>query len=328
MEIQALPDYKASNYEIEKYLDEPLLEYVWIVANKFKPDCDEQGIYPSIAPIIFANRCIESTLTDDEKYARYLEIYPHRDIECAKSHYSEEKPLDSSFLEKFFADEEIQKTLEAFSLDPVKFWYLLLFVNDLMEDTCTNAPSRETSEIDKINDMIEGVLEATELITKSNGRQNYETQDPLILSVVKASIQHFITTYNDIIDTSETREECKARLEQLGLRNTFTSRVAIIYNNKVTLEKSHKTRVFATLFKYFLRDKIANREVLKKSRLKISTDKLLLISKLTYIVGIQGYDYYEPTINDKDNRKLSNLLNRYKNETLPSLIGTIYSGRF
>ena len=67
MEIQALPDYKASNYEIEKYLDEPLLEYVWIVANKFKPDCDEQGTYPSIAPIIFANRCIESTLTDDEK---------------------------------------------------------------------------------------------------------------------------------------------------------------------------------------------------------------------------------------------------------------------
>jgi hypothetical protein len=32
MEIQQLPDHKAYRSEIDKYLDEPLLEYVWTVA--------------------------------------------------------------------------------------------------------------------------------------------------------------------------------------------------------------------------------------------------------------------------------------------------------
>lgn len=329
MEIQELPDYKASRYDIDKYLDEPLLEYVWKVADKFKPDFDGEDFCPSTAPIIFANRYIDSKLTDDERYARYLEIHPYHDLDCAKEYYAKQTEFDSSFEEKFFESEDVQKTLEAFNLDPVKFWYLLLFVNDLMEDVCTDAPSRETSEIEKINDMVEGVLGATEIITKSNGRQNYETQDPLTLSVLKASVQHFIATYNDIIDTSETREECRARLEQIGLNGMLNSRVAIIYDDNVTLEKSHKTRVFATMFRYFMDDKMADRDILKKSREKISTDKLLLISRLTHIVGLQGEDYYEQYMeNGKDNRKLSNLLNRYRNEPLPSMIGRLYSGGF
>ena len=328
MEIRELPDYKATPYEVDKYIDEPLLEYVWEVANEFKPDCDEQGIYPSIAPIIFANRCIESKLTDNERYARYLEIYPHRDIDCAKNHYSEQRPLDSSFKDLFFGKEEVQDTLKAFNLDPCKFWYLLLFVNDLMVDVCINAPSRGTSELENVSNMVDKVLDATEIITKANGRQNYETQDPFILFIMKASLQHFITSYNNIIETSENYEECRVRLKEIGLNDIFKNRIAIISEDKVTLEKSHRTRVFATLFKYFLKSRTADREVLKKSRLKISTDKLLLISRLTHIVGLQGSDYYEAIINDKDNRKLSNLLNRYKDESLPPMTGRIYSGWF
>ena len=81
MEIQQLPDHKAYRSEIDKYLDEPLLEYVWTVADKFMPVVDYEGCSESQAPVIFANRCIESTLTDDEKYARFMEFFPNNDRE-------------------------------------------------------------------------------------------------------------------------------------------------------------------------------------------------------------------------------------------------------
>ena len=329
MEILELPDHKAYHTDIDKYLDEPLLEYVWIVANEFKPDCDGDGIYPSIAPVIFANRYIESKLTDEEKYTRYLEIRPEHKLEYAKDYYAKFTELNTSFKDSFFSKEEVLQTLEAFNIDLNKFWYLLLFVNDLVEDCCTNAPGREVSEMDRIDDMVKGMLEATEIITKANGRQNYQTQDPLTINVLKASVQHFIATYKEILKTSENAKECRLRLEQIGLSRSFQSRVAIIYDDKVTLDKSHKTRMFALLLNYFLKEKKANREFIKKSAVKISTDKLLLISRLAHIVGIQDKEYYERyTENGDDNRKLSNLLNRYKNEPLPPMIGRIYSGWF
>ena len=57
MKIQDLPDHKAHYSEIDKYLDEPLLEYVWKVANSFLPVVDFDGEpSESQAPIIFANR--------------------------------------------------------------------------------------------------------------------------------------------------------------------------------------------------------------------------------------------------------------------------------
>ena len=83
------------------------------------------------------------------------------------------------------------------------------------------------------------------------------------------------------------------------------------------------------MFQYFLEDKVADRDFVKRSKVKISTDKLLLISRLAHIVGLQGEDYYEPYMeNGNPNRTLSNLLSRYRNEPLPSMIGTIYSGGF
>ena len=330
MEIQELPDYKAHRSEIDKYLDEPLFEYIWKVADCFLPVVDYDGAQSeSQAPVIFANRYIESKLTNDEKYKRFIDFFPSNNIDSAKQYYEERTGLDTSFKDTFFNDEEIQNTLKAFRIDLNKFWYLLLFVNDVVIDVCTNAPSRKSSQVDKVNEMLKGISEATEVITKKNGRKNYETQDEFTLNVLQASINYFIQTYNNIVNTSDTTQECKKRLEQLGLRGMFKDWEELIYKEKVGLEKSHKTRLFAEMFQYFLKDIEADREVVKKSKEKISTDKLLLISRLTHIIGLQGKDYYERYTEDgKDNRKLSNLLNRYRNEPLPPTIGWIYSGGF
>ncbi len=329
MEIQELPDYKAYRSEIDKYLDEPLLEYVWIVANQFLPVVDEDGRSESHAPIIFTNRWIESNMTTEERYARFLEFFPNNTQEDIEQYYSKRPLLDTSFKETFFEKEEVLQTLKAFNIDLTKFWYLLLFIHDVVEDVCKNAPVHEPSQIDKVNELSEEISVATKILLEHDGRQSYKTQDAFTLSVLKASVDYYIQTYNDILNTSKTREERDAKLEALGLNGVIKSWHVLNYDEKVKLEKSHRTRVFTAMFQYFLEDKIADREFVKRSREKISTDKLLLISRLTHIVGIQGEDYFaQYTENGDQNRKLSNLLSRYRNEPLPHMIGTIYSGGF
>lgn len=329
MEIQELPDYKARRYETEKYLDEPLLEYVWIVANHFFLEYDGQDYSESRRPVIFANRYIESKLSDDEKYLRYTKIYPDSTIESAKKHYAERTTLDTSFKSKFLDSEEMLKTLQAFNLDLSKFYYLLLFINDVVEDACTNAPTLGLSKVEKVNEMATSILEATKIRTEKNGRMNYETEDEYTLSILKSSLKYFIKTYNEILNANKDNEELKQKLQDLGINHIINDYVPINFDEKITLEKSHKTRIFANLFQYFLKDKQIDREFVKKSKEKISTDKLLLISRLTHIVGIQGVDYYERyTYNGDENRKLSNLLSRYKKEPQLSMTGRIYSGWF
>ena len=331
MEIQGLPDHKAHYSEIDKYLDEPLLEYVWEVADRFLPVVDGDCCCESQAPVIFANRYIESKLTDEEKYARYIEFHPDATIDSAKEYYATRAGLDTSFIEDFFNRKEVINTLNAFHLDLEKFWYLLLFINDVVEDVCTNAPGRTTTQVDKVNELAKEISEATEIITKKNGRKSYETQDAFTLHVLNASISYFIKTYNSIVDGSGTYEECKAKLQELGLGDMFNDRAMLIYEERVALEKSHKTRLFAEMFQYFFKDLEADPEMKLDFTRKDSVDKLLLISRLTHIVGLQGEEYYERHIlNDKGkyvaNRRLSNLLSRYRDEPLPSTIGRIYCG--
>ena len=70
MEIEELPDLKVNWIESYKYLAEPLLEYVWEVANHFLPDYEDV----SAAPAIFANRYAERNLSVEERYERNKEM--------------------------------------------------------------------------------------------------------------------------------------------------------------------------------------------------------------------------------------------------------------
>ena len=327
--IQELPDYKAKHYEYDKYLDEPLLNYVWKIADNFFPDYDGEVYSPSITPVIFANRYIESKLTDEEKYARYMEIYPDTTLDSAKEYYSSQTELDTSFKDKFLKSREVLNTIKAFNLDLDKFWYLLLFVNDLVEDCCTNALGHGQSEVEKVNEMAERISECTEVISKRNGRKHYETNDEYTLSILKSSVKFFIKTYNEIIENSKNREELNVRLKELGIDRTINNDFPIKFEEKVSLDKSQRTRLFAEFFQYFLKDIKADRELMgRHTTREDSTDKLLFISRLTYIVGLQDKDYYERLILKEGkyvaNRKLSNLLSRYRNEPLPHKTGRIY----
>jgi hypothetical protein len=331
MDFQELPDNKARYSDYYKYIDEPLLEYVWKIANGFYPDYDGEDYGPSFTPVIFANRYIETKLNDEEKYARLQEINPFWSLETIKEYYSSRTKLDTSFKDKFLDSKEVLNTIKAFNLDLNKFWYLLLFVYDLVEDCCTNAPEHGQSEIKKIDEMAEKISESTEIIAKRNGKKHYETNDEYTLSILKASVNYFIKTYNDIIENSKNREERNARLKELGINKTIQDVATIKFEEKITLNDSHKIRLFTEFFQYFLKDLKADRKLMGiHTTSEDSTDKLLFISRLTYIVGLQDETYYKRLIL-KDgkyvaNRKLSNLLSRYRDEPLPQKTGRYYSG--
>jgi hypothetical protein len=225
----------------------------------------------------------------------------------------------------------VLNTIKAFNLDLDKFWYLLLFVNDLVKDCCIDAPGHGQSEVEKVDEMAEKISESTEVILKKNGRENYRTEDEYTLSILKSSVNYFIKTYIDIIENSKNREERNARLKELGINKTIQDVATIKFEEKITLNDSHKIRLFTEFFQYFLKDLKADRKLMGiHTTSEDSTDKLLFISRLTYIVGLQDETYYKRLIL-KDgkyvaNRKLSNLLSRYRDEPLPQKTGRYYSG--
>ncbi len=166
MNIEELPDLKIAWHESYKCLDVPLLEYVWIIANKFLPAYEDV----SAAPAIFANRYSERNLTIEERYERAKEMKLFKGT-LEKYKETSYRKLDDSFKEKFLTNEDLQNTIEAFGLDVSKFWYLLLFVYDFIEDIGTNAPLLGKSVLEDFIDFHINLLEATSITLKKNNRK-------------------------------------------------------------------------------------------------------------------------------------------------------------
>ena len=167
MKIEELPDRKAHWHESNLLRNEPLLEYVWEVALEFDalPSNFVEETNESLAPTTFANRYAESKLTDKERYARHKEMY---NSDKSFEEYTKEKyyKLDTSFKDKFLNNKDLQNTIEAFGLDVSKFWYLLLFVYDYIEDFSTNAPTPHNDTLSEFNVFNLKLEEATEIMLK------------------------------------------------------------------------------------------------------------------------------------------------------------------
>lgn len=331
MEIEELPDLKIdwfNNYY--EYQNAPLLEYVCEVANKFLPSVEDttEGMMfvASDAPAIFANRYAERNLTIEERYERVKEM---RLFKGTLETYKETsyRKLDDSFKEKFLNNEDLQNTIEAFGLDVSKFWYLLLFVYDFIEDIGTNAPTMGDSALEDFSSFHLNLLEATSITLKKNNRKSYATEKEDTIRIIQAALQHFVNTYSDIAHGEQDREEKIKQLKEIGLKGFIDHSLLsqMNFNNKFSLDMSHKKWKFADMFQYFLEDKKASRSKVRNKKAKVFTDKLMFISRLIYIVGYDGERYNEEYDEDgKPNRMLSNLLRKYNKEKFPSVISNCY----
>ncbi len=317
--IKELPDLKIGWWESYKCLDEPLLEYVWEVANHF---VSYEGDI-SIAPAKFVNRYITSKLTPEENVLRLKEMGIDKSLDDFIA--PNFKKMDMSFKDRFLENEDLQNTIKAFGLDVSKLWYLLLFVHDYIEDFGTNAPSLKKSEVQDIDDFVDNLSDSTGIILINEGKKNFDTSEKNTIEFIQLALDYYIKTYNDIINQNLASKDKLKLLKDIGLNHFLEHGQAIDFENQRTLEITFKKWKFADMFQYFLKDRKADKKNISNINVKVSADKIMFISRLIYTVGYDGKRYneeYDPDGNK--NRKLSNLLRKYRNEDFPDFANHYY----
>ena len=318
--IEELPDLKIGWYESYKCLDEPLLEYVWEVANHFLPDYEDV----SSAPAIFANRYAERNLSVEERYkrAKGMKTFKGTLEEYKKREY---RKVDDSFKEKFLSNEDLQNTIEAYKLDVSKFWYLLLFVYDFIEDIGTNAPIMGKSVLEDFATFLTNLCDASSITLKQGNKKSYYTEREDLINIIQIAVHHFSESYTKIINSNKDRETKIEQLEEIGLKgfidNSLLSKMD--FKEKFSLDISHKKWKFTDMFLFFIERRKAT--TIPNKKIKVSKDKMMFISRLIYTVGYDGKRYNEEyDSKGNKNRMLSNLLRRYKNEKFPPVIANNY----
>lgn len=323
MEIEELPDLKENIEDYYEYHGVSLLDYVCDITNKFIPNLEQEYMIESKAPAIFSNRYFESKLSIEERYQRHKEFYlSNETFEDYLKCNSDYRKLDASFKERYLGNEDLQNTIEAFGLDVSKFWYLLLFVYDYIEDIGKNAPTLGKTIIEDINELNSKLSEATDLILKKDNRKSYATESENTINFINAASQYYVKTYNSIVNADSTREDKLQQLKEIGLDKFINGYTSFDLKGSY-LDISYKKWKFAEMFLYFLEDKKAVTIPNKKE--KVSKDKMIFISRLIYTVGYDGKRYNEEYDEEGNkNRMLSNLLRRYSKEEFPTVIGHYY----
>ena len=316
--IEELPDLKIGWCESYKCLDEPLLEYVWEVANHF---VSYEGDI-SIAPAKFVNRYITSKLTPEENVLRLKEMGVDKSLEDFMA--PNFKKMDMSFKDKFLENEDLQNTIKAFGLDVSKLWYLLLFVHDYIEDFSTSLKKSEVQDIGDFVDSLSNCSGITLTLTNEK-KKSFDTSEKNTIEFVQLALDYYITTYNDIINQNLPQKDKLKLLKEIGLNHFLEHGQAIDFENKGNLAISFKKWKFADMFQFFLKDRKADKKKLSHINVKVSADKMMFISRLIYTVGYDGKRYNEEYDSDgSKNRMLSNLLRKYKNEDFPDFANHYY----
>ena len=284
--------------------------------------------------ICFAHDPLYETLIPDPDVRKRLmpELF-HCDMDefyetCeifADSEELKSRKLDDSFKEKFLTNEDLQNTIEAYKLDVSKFWYLLLFIYDFIEDIGTNAPALNKSVLEDFSYFHANLLEATSITLKKDNKKSYVIEREGTIRIIQAALQHFVNTYSDIIHSEQDREAMIKQLNDIGLegfiRNDLSSKIS--FTDKFSLDISYKKWKFTDMFLFFIERRKAT--TIPNKKVKVSKDKMMLVSRLIYTVGYDGKRYNEEyDLEGNKNRMLSNLLRRYKNEIFPSVIANNY----
>ena len=218
MIIEELQDREFYLYAPAALRKEPLLEYVWEVALEFAKieNPFEYETFETSAPTIFALRYAERKLTDKERYLRFVKNLEWDTLTFEVYSKKKYRKLKTSFKDDFLNNEQLQYTIEAFGLDVSKFWYLLLFVYDYIEDFSFNAPTLKKSTLEEFMHLHK-MLDETTSITLRNGKNKcYDTDRADIIKLVRTIFDFYFNSYKDILNIPEDEHAIKA-LKKLGL---------------------------------------------------------------------------------------------------------------
>lgn len=219
--------------------------------------------------------------------------------------------IDQSRKQKYLDSKEVQDTLKAFHLDAEKFWYLCLFIKDIVEGYADGydaiSPREEISQLVALLQKVESDKNDKSLRTKSNallslklGKMSVKIDNQLTLGIIKAALYAILQTDNRMLDAD--------------LLNMTEVHKSVIY----------KVAWFNRFLSGFLKDKVADKAIYASKGSAISTDKGLLISRMIFVLGISDdesfFEEYHKTKEGKvvKSDQLKGYIKRYKNVEVPA----------
>jgi len=283
--IQELPIHEDSwTYTF----DEPLLDYVCKVANFYWMEYDAEIGEPmgySNVPRRFASRYLngEIDVSHKELYCKCVtpRITHAKHIKYMENiYYGQEEHVGSNSEDESFPD--ISMTLKAYNLDISKFWYLCVFLKDYVtgetiegarieQDSHRERLEKFVSLVNQLNPDLFGNFykttgEAELTLRVGKGKKNkLVINNGHTLALIRNGIQYVLDNYHsDYIDFSEVDQS-----KRLKSTRGDIVRIALFYKYLL----------------WFLDYCTINKEVVKGAQY-LSTSKILLISRMVYILGL------------------------------------------
>lgn len=224
------------------------------------------------------------------------------------SFYLRLSSIDTSRKQKYLDSEEVQDTLRAFHLDAEKFWYLCLFIKDVVEGYADGidavSPREEISQLVALLNKVKSdfkrdgtySLKSNAMLSLKVDKETVKIENPLTLGIIKAILYKFLQTDNKLLDDS-----------------SFNM-------TKIHKAPIYKIALFNMLLKWFLKDKVADKAIYASNGNKISKDKSLLISRMIFILGISDDESFFDEYKDDGSKKdyLKNYIKKYKNIEVPT----------
>lgn len=248
---------------------------------------DELWNFPSINPHIFASR-----------------------VQAGKIKLDKEK--------QYLQDNQLQNTLKAFGLDKGKFWYLCLMLKDVVDARTKNAipigfsPLTELEEVKKLFE--QSPQNSMEELTLKIGEDKFSVTNPktmrYIRNAMKSAMEQAIAQAKTDLNTYRGRP--------------FHSRIkgvdALKMDERINLPLSYQITLFHRYLYQFLKPLQALKEV------HASKDKMLLISRMIFILGISDDDRYYDEYNDSGDKlnHLKSNISRYKKIDPPTVCNIYY----
>lgn len=224
------------------------------------------------------------------------------------SFYLRLSSIDTSRKQKYLDSEEVQDTLRAFHLDAEKFWYLCLFIKDVVEGYADGidavSPREEISQLVALLNKVKSdfkrdgtySLKSNAMLSLKVDKETVKIENPLTLGIIKATLYKFLQTDNKLLDDS-----------------SFNM-------TKIHKAPIYKIALFYKFLSWFLKDKVADKAIYASNGNKISKDKSLLISRMIFILGISDdesfFDEYKEDGSKLD--YLKNYIKKYKNIEVPT----------
>ena len=215
--------------------------------------------------------------------------------------------IDASRVNKYLASEEVIDTVKAFGLDVDKFWYLCLFIKDVVDGYTVNAIKKNPTPREELKNLV-AELDKLEPEIKYNRILNVKGTGELTLKVgkhpVKITNGRTLTIINYAISKLLEAEN-----------NKLLDSASIDINQKKDLKPVYQIYLFNKYLSWFIKPLVADKASLA------SKDKSLLISRMIFILGISDDENYFEEYNDKGDKLnfLKNNLRRYQDVEIPTL---------